>query len=138
MMYHIARLTTRVPIMSAKIDPLMTVEDLEVMPEDGNRYEVIEGELFVSRAPGISHQVVATNIVFLIALYLRQNPIGTVLATPGLIFDRYSGVIPDIVFFTHNRGAEIINRERLTASPELVAEILSPGRENVTRDRVAK
>jgi hypothetical protein len=36
--------------MSARIEPLMTVDDLEAMPEDGNRYEVIEGELFVSCA----------------------------------------------------------------------------------------
>src|SRR6267142_4868081 len=124
--------------MSARIEPLMTVDDLEAMPEDGNRYEVIEGELFVSRAPGLTHQIVATNVVALIGNYLRQNPIGTVVATPGLILDQYSGVIPDIVFFSHERGAEIIAKERLSAAPELVLEILSPGRENVARDRIAK
>jgi len=124
--------------MSTRIEPLMTVDDLEAMPEDGNRYEVIEGELFVSRAPGLSHQIVATNIVILFGFYLRENPLGEIVATPGLILDRYSGVIPDIVFFTHKRGEKIINKERLAASPELVMEILSPGRENIARDRVAK
>ena len=42
--------------MATKIEPLMTVTDLEAMPDDGNRYEVIEGELFVSCAPGLTHQ----------------------------------------------------------------------------------
>jgi len=116
----------------------MTVDHLEAMPEDGNRYEVIEGELFVSCAPGLTHQLVTSNIVHLVRSYLDQHPIGTIVPTPGLILDLYSGVIPDVVFFTHERGAEIIAKERLNAAPELVIEILSPGRPNIERDRVAK
>lgn len=124
--------------MVTKIEPLMTVEDLDAMPEDGNRYEVIEGELFVSRAPGIPHQIVSGNLFYQIKNYLEQNPIGQVIATPGLVFSQYSGVIPDIVFYTHERGGDIISGERLVAAPNIVIEILSPGRENISRDRVAK
>ena len=61
-----------------------------------------------------------------------------IVATPGLIFDQYSGVIPDLVFFTHGRGAEIIANERLVAAPDIAIEILSRGRDNAARDRVAK
>lgn len=124
--------------MAARIEPLMTVEDLDAMPEDGNRYEVIEGELFVSRAPGLTHQRVFGNVFSGFRNYLASNPIGEIIATPGLVFEKYSGVIPDLAFFTHERGAEIIANERLGAAPELVIEILSPGRENFARDRVAK
>lgn len=124
--------------MSVRIEPLMTVDDLDAMPEDGNRYEVIEGELFVSRAPGLPHQRVFGNLFTAFRNYLASNPIGEIIATPGLVFEKYSGVIPDVVFFTHDRGAEIIANERLGAAPELVIEILSPGRENVARDRVVK
>lgn len=124
--------------MSARIEPLMTVDHLEAMPEDGNRYEVIEGELFVSCAPGLTHQIVTANIVYIFRSYLDAHPIGTVVPTPGLILDLYSGVIPDVVFFTEKRGKEIIAKERLNAAPELVIEILSPGRPNIERDRVAK
>lgn len=124
--------------MVARIDPLMTVDDLDCMPEDGNRYEVIEGELFVSRAPGLPHQVVSGNIFAAIWNYLEANPTGQVIATPGLVFSEYSGVIPDIVFFTHQRGATIISGVRLIAAPDIVIEILSPGQENVARDRIAK
>jgi Uma2 family endonuclease len=124
--------------MSARIEPLMTVDDLEAMPEDGNRYEVIEGELFVSCAPGLTHQIVTSNIIRLIGRYLDDHPIGSIIPTPGLILDLYTGVVPDVVFFTHQRGAEIIAKERLNATPELVIEILSPGKPNIERDRVAK
>jgi Uma2 family endonuclease len=124
--------------MAARIEPLMTVDDLDAMPEDGNRYEVIEGELFVSRAPGLPHQIVSANIFGCFWNYLATNPIGRIIATPGLILSQYSGVIPDLVFYTHARGDEIIANDRLNAAPEIVIEILSYGSENVSRDRVAK
>jgi Uma2 family endonuclease len=69
--------------MTTKIEPLMTIADLEAMPDDSNRYEIIEGELFVSRAPGLTHQIVSDNIVFLIRSYLEPNPIGVVFRRPG-------------------------------------------------------
>ena len=124
--------------MATNIEPLMTVMDLEAMPEDGNRYEVIEGELFVSCAPGLTHQQISGNIHYLIRNYLEKNPIGVVIATPGLILTELSGVIPDIVFFRHERSKEIVSGERLTSAPDLVVEILSPGPENIRRDHIAK
>lgn len=124
--------------MATKIEPLMTVTDLEAMPDDGNRYEVIEGELFVSCAPGLTHQRVSMNLAFFIRSYLEDNPIGLVFATPGLILTELSGVIPDIVFFRHERSEQIVSGERLTGAPDIVVEILSPGAENTRRDRVAK
>jgi len=124
--------------MAARIEPLITVDDLDSMPEDGNRYEVIEGELFVSRAPGVPHQRVLKNFVVNFGIYLIDNPIGEIIPTPGLIFGKYSGVIPDIVFYTHERAREIISGERLVAAPELVIEILSRGSSNAARDRIVK
>lgn len=124
--------------MVAKIEPLMTVDDLDATPDDGNRYEVIEGELFVSCAPGLPHQLVAGNIQYELRKYLEHNPVGRVVATPGLILSTHSGVIPDLVFYSHARGDEIIWNQRLNAAPELVIEILSRGRENIGRDRVTK
>lgn len=124
--------------MVTKIEPLMTINDLEAMPDDGNRYEVIEGELFVSCAPGLTHQQISGNIHYLIRSYLEMNAIGLVVATPGLILSELSGVIPDLVFFRHERSHDIISGERLTGAPDLVVEILSPGAENMRRDRIAK
>lgn len=119
--------------------PLLTVADLEAFPDDdGNRYELIEGELFVSTSPGMPHQIVSDNIVYLIRTYLAQHPVGVVVSTVGLILSESSGVIPDIVFFKNESAERIVTGERLTSAPELVIEILSTGSANIRRDRVAK
>jgi hypothetical protein len=67
--------------MAAGIEPLLTVADLDACPEDNNRYELIEGELFVSRAPGIPHQLVIQKLQIAFAKYLEANPIGVIV--PG-------------------------------------------------------
>jgi hypothetical protein len=89
--------------MSTTSELRLTNADLEAMPEDGNRYEVIDGELYVSSAPGFLHQTVLTNIVGAFLDYLREHPIGRVVPGVGVIFDDYDGVIPDLVFATHER-----------------------------------
>lgn len=124
--------------MSAQIEPLVTVNDLDTLPDDGNRYEVIEGELIVSRAPSLIHQSVSLNLSVSIKIFLSQNPIGEVWTTPGVIFSEFSGVIPDIVFVSSERRAEIASGERITGAPDLVIEIVSPGVDNERRDRIAK
>lgn len=124
--------------MNTKLRPL-TIADLDAMPtDDGNRYEIIEGELFVSTSPGLTHQIVSANLMFEIQFFLKTNPMGTVVHTPGLVLSEYSGISPDIVFFLHEQRETIVTGERLTGPPALVIEILSPGSTNVRRDRVAK
>ena len=72
--------------MAARIEPLITVADLDACPEDGNRYELIEGELFVSGAPGLPHQMILQNLQIAFADYLRSNRIGKVVPGAGAIF----------------------------------------------------
>src|SRR5918912_1569708 len=123
--------------MSAKIEPLLTVADLEALPDDGNRYELFKGELFVSRAPSLSHQRILGNLHAILRAYLDQNPIGEVLLTPGVIFDEFNSAIPDAVFLT-NQQVSNISGERILEAPELAIEIVSPGKENSRRDREVK
>ena len=92
--------------MSTQIEPLLTIADLDAMPDDGNRYEIIEGELFVSRSPFLTHQRVSVNLLVRISNCLVKNPVGEVLTTPGVIFSEFSGVIPDIVFISNERRAD--------------------------------
>ncbi|HEX8921206.1 MAG TPA: Uma2 family endonuclease [Pyrinomonadaceae bacterium] len=124
--------------MSAKVEPILTVDDLDSLPDDGNRYELFEGELFVSRAPSLSHQRVLGNLHAILRFYLDQNPVGEVLLTPGVIFNEFNTAIPDAVFVSHKHRNEIISGERIIKAPELVIEIVSPGKENARRDREVK
>ncbi len=124
--------------MSAKVEPLMTVADLDLLPDDGNRYELFEGELYVSRAPSLSHQRILANLVTLIKNYLAQNPVGEMWPTPGVIFDDYNAAIPDVVFLTAQQLVRLGADERISEALALAVEIVSPGKENARRDRVMK
>jgi Uma2 family endonuclease len=118
---------------------LLTIADWEAMPHgDGNIYEIIEGELFVSCSPGLTHQVVLVNLSALIWNFLKNNPIGTVVGGPGVILSNYSGVIPDLVYFGHDVRDTLVKNDRVHGPPSLVVEILSPGSSNIRRDRVVK
>ena len=124
--------------MTTKIQ-LLTIADWEAMPHgDGNRYEIIEGELFVSCSPGLTHQGVLTNLSGLIWTFLKTNPIGTVAPGAGVILSNYSGVIPDLIFFSHDVRDSLVKNDHVHGPPSLVVEILSPGSSNIRRDRVSK
>src|ERR1051325_8094520 len=124
--------------MITKPKPL-TIADWDAMPYgDGNRYEIIEGELFVSCSPGLTHQIVSDNLLVLIRNYLQSNPIGTFVSTPGLILSNSSAVIPDLVFFRNEQRETIVTNDRLQGPPALVVEITSPGSANIKRDRLVK
>lgn len=124
--------------MSAHIEKLFTVADLELMPDDGKRYELIEGDLVVSHAPGLSHQGILDNLNFYLKGYLRHSAVGKSWSTPGVIFDNFNAVIPDLVFVSNERLGEVAATERVTGAPDLAIEILSPGADNARRDRSMK
>jgi len=116
-----------------------TIADWEAMPHgDGNRYEIIEGELFVSCSPGLTHEIVLITLIRRIGRFLDDHPIGLIVTGPGMILSDISGVIPDAVFFLHEQRDKIVKDDRLHAPPALVIEILSPGSTNIRRDRVSK
>ena len=121
--------------MASKVKHLMTIDDLEAIPYDEwHQYELIEGELYVSCAPGIPHQLVLHNIQLALGSYLSQNPIGTVVPGPGAVFSKYNSVIPDMVFVRKERWHSIVAKNRFNAAPDLVIEIVSPGPTNYSRD----
>jgi len=124
--------------MSAHLEQLFTVADLELMPDDGKRYELIEGDLVVSHAPGLSHQEILDNLISYIKPFLRVNPVGKVWSTPGVIFDNFNAVIPDLVFVSNERLGEVAATEKVPGAPDLAIEVLSPGKENLRRDRSMK
>ena len=124
--------------MASRVEPLMTVAQLDACPDDNNRYELIGGELFVSRAPGLSHQRVLHNLQIAFADYLRPNPIGIIVPGPGMILSDYDAVIPDICFVRNERWDEVVTGEKFTRAVDLVIEILSAGKENRERDLSVK
>lgn len=116
-----------------------TVADLELLPDDGRRYEVIDGELFVTRAPHWKHQNVSGKIVAALENWSVQSGLGESAVNPGLIFSEVDSVIPDVVWASYERLETMLDEAgHLVAAPELVVEVLSPGEKNKRRDREAK
>src|SRR6266511_5541938 len=125
--------------MASRIEPLLTVADLDAFPDDdGNRYELIGGELFVSRAPGIPHQRVLLNLEIALSDYLKANPIGILVPGAGAIFSDYDAVIPDLAFVRNERWDQVVTGEKFTGALDLVIEVISPGAENRDRDLLVK
>lgn len=120
------------------VDPLITIYDLEATPDDGNIYELFEGELSVAKAPSLKHQELIGRFATILYNYLDANPIGRVWITPGVIFDEYNSANPDLVFIAKERIPQIASGIHIVGAPDLAIEIMSPGSENVRRDQVVK
>lgn len=106
----------------------LTVADLYAMPESerGERYELIDGELFVTPAPTWRHQTVSTNILIHFSGHVRSMRLGWVRDNVGVRIGESTYVIPDLVFISRERQ-NIIGEANIVAAPDLVVEILSPG-----------
>jgi Uma2 family endonuclease len=116
-----------------------TTSDLELLPESSNRYEIIDGELFVTRAPHWQHQKACGKIHRALDAWSEATDLGEVVQTPGVIFSDADNVIPDVVWISKERLADGLDEAgHLTITPELIVEVLSPGAENIRRDKQAK
>ena len=113
-----------------------TVDDVQALPDDGNRYEVIDGELFVTPAPRLRHQEAVFELAVMLREYLKSDRVGHVFLAPAdVIFTPTRLVQPD-VFVTRlvngRRPEEFVAASGLL----LAAEVLSPS--TARADRVAK
>jgi Uma2 family endonuclease len=118
-----------------------TIRDLAAMPDDGGwkRYEIIDGELFLTRAPHIRHQGVAGKVHVRLETWSEATGMGNAFQTPGVIFSSTDAVIPDVVWISRERLANGIDEAgHLIVAPELMIEVLSPGELNEQRDKEVK
>lgn len=115
-----------------------TTEMVAAMPRvEGERYEIIGGALHVTTQPHMRHQ----GAIFRLGRFMSNwnDQAGVLIPAPGVIYDDDNAVAPDLVWMTRARYAQIAGRDgKLHGSPELVVEMLSPGKANEERDREFK
>lgn len=110
-----------------------SVDDLHALPDDGNRYELLDGRLLVSPPPELSHQHLVSGLVSVLRQQLPQGL--TAVAAPGLYYDPRNYRVPDVAVFPR----AVLERPRPRLAPPdvlLAVELVSPGSARV--DRVLK
>ncbi len=116
-----------------------TSTDLELLPENGNRYEIIEGELYMTRAPHWKHQRVITCIGKFLDIWSTETQLGRVIFNPGIIFTNEDNVIPDLIWISNQRLESCVDESgHFTNSPELIVEVLSQKPNDIKRDKETK
>jgi Uma2 family endonuclease len=114
----------------------LTYRDLWHTPEDGNRYEIIAGEVYVTPPLLTVHQRVCRNIERILDRHATENDLGEVLYAPvGVVLEKPSSVQPDVIFVAKNR-LSIIQEKAVFGAPDLIIEILSSS--TAARDRGLK
>lgn len=108
-----------------------TVEDLEATPDDGRRYELIDGTLFVSPAPGWPHQEVVGSL-YLLLRRAAPRAVRVLMAPFGVRQDEANEVQPDLLVARYGD----LTDKRLPVAPLLAVEIISPS--SRLRDRNLK
>lgn len=115
---------------------VLTYEDYCALPDDGRRYEIIEGELYVTPSPSRSHQRFAGNLFIVLKPFVEARGLGEVFIAPfDVILEDTSVVVPDLLFVARERS-DVVTDRGVRGAPDLIVEILSPG--TGRRDRVEK
>jgi Uma2 family endonuclease len=118
------------------VDPKLTYEDLRKMPDDGKRYELIDGEVFMMPTPTTSHQRTLGNLLFALGSLADERDLGEVFVAPtDVVFGERTAVQPDLLFIRKDR-LSIVTEMNVQGAPDLVIEVLSPS--NAAFDRETK
>lgn len=117
-------------------DRPLTYDDLAGMPDDGNRYEVIGGELLVNPAPRRDHQEIVSNLNWILESFLRSSGFARVYTHPvDLWFGPNDIVEPDLVVILEQRLDTYRPEGMVIEPPDLVVEVLSPSTRGTDRVR---
>ena len=113
----------------------VSYDDLAQMPEDGRRYELYDGEVFVVPAPILRHQVVALRLWRIFDDYASKTG-GLAVASPiDIVFSEYDVVQPDIVFLSAASLRSVSLDAPIRRSPDLAVEVLSSSTASNDRGR---
>jgi len=104
-----------------------TYADYSRLPDTGWRYEIIEGELFMSPAPHPKHQIVINRLGTALTNHVNQHQKGQIIYAPIDVFlpTENTSVQPDILFLAQDR-LDLISDRGIEGPPDLIIEILSP------------
>ncbi|MDC8448776.1 MAG: Uma2 family endonuclease [Nitrospira sp.] len=105
----------------------LTYEDYRLIPDDGKRHELIDGEHVISPSPNTKHQRIAGTLLTALTNFLREHPLGEIFIAPyDVVLSDFDVVQPDLIFVATAQAA-IVTEANIRGIPTLVVEILSEG-----------
>jgi Uma2 family endonuclease len=108
------------------VRPRVSYADLERAPEDGRRYELYDGEVFVVPSPLPKHQVVAITVTEMLRQYARDHGGFCVSSPIDIVFSDYDVLQPDVIYFSPDRAHLVDLNRVIRHAPDLCVEVLSP------------
>lgn len=122
--------------MSIASNDRLTAEDYRALPEGGQQYQLIEGDLHMAPAPNRFHQDILLNIAVIIAKFMETHPVGKLYPAPFDVYLNNENVFqPDLVFIARE-NYRVLTDAGVEGVPDLAIEILSP--RTAKLDRTAK
>jgi Uma2 family endonuclease len=109
--------------------------DLQRMPEDGNRYELFDGELRVVPSPLLRHQMVSARLFEALLEYRRVNGGQVFYAPLDIVLSEYDVLQPDLMYFGPRTAERLRPNEYVRFPPDLAIEVLSPSTAKIDRGR---
>jgi Uma2 family endonuclease len=107
-------------------DPkLYTVEEFMALPDDGKRYELVEGVLVEMGQPGEEHGRISNNLNIALSNFVRTNNLGSVYVTTGFRLAPKTVRAPDIAFIKAENPI-VRGRDAISTPPDLAVEVISP------------
>jgi Uma2 family endonuclease len=118
------------------VDPRLTYDDFCLLPDDGKRREIINGELFVAPSPDTAHQRAVVRLLAHLGQFVESHKLGEVfVGLFDVLLSEFDVVEPDLLFISNAR-ANVLTDANVQGAPDLVIEILSETTEE--RDRTIK
>ena len=120
--------------MTTAVEERITAQDYRSLPQSRERYQLIEGDLYMAPAPNRFHQDISRRIFLRIANYLEAHPIGIVYNAPFDVYLNDNNVFqPDLVFVSsENYG--VLTDAGVEGAPDLIVAILSVGTAKLDRN----
>jgi Uma2 family endonuclease len=114
----------------------LTYDDYVLIPDDGQRHEIIDGEHYVLPAPFLPHQDLVTELVAWLRPFARRNELGRVLVAPtDVLLSKHDIVQPDILFISReNEKALTATGKHILGAPDLAIEVLSESTRRLDED----
>ena len=122
------------PVTTLPERTMWTLADVEALPDDGNRYEILHGELLVTPLPSVTHDSAVATLLDHLAQWCNEHTGWAVSARGGIYVGETNWFEPDVCVFPAPRHSTVSWREM--PKPVLVIEILSPS--TTKRDRHRK